>query len=182
MRVTRVHARCVYAEMVRACCVCIGRLSLHCTAVHQAGLDGLAGHLYTQTMICDLPKSNFQNNLQLYFPSRIPPPLLLQKPKELKHHPSLMMNFAHLSKCKFREQKNPHPYPPFKVGIFCCFLQVDRNTQHCMEGMGEEDLYFPILKSIKRQRAPSGRSASTNFVADCSLIEYVWQFSVLMVG
>ena len=28
-----------------------------------------------------------------------PPPLLLQKPKELKYHPSLMMNFTHLSKC-----------------------------------------------------------------------------------
>ena len=28
-----------------------------------------------------------------------PPPLLLQKPKELNYHPSLMMNFTHLSKC-----------------------------------------------------------------------------------
>ena len=27
--------------------------------VHQAGLDGLAGHLYTETMICDLPKNIF---------------------------------------------------------------------------------------------------------------------------
>ena len=27
----RVRAQRVYAEMVRACCVCVGRLSLHCT-------------------------------------------------------------------------------------------------------------------------------------------------------
>ena len=40
-------------------------------------------------------------------------------------------------------------------------------AQHCMEGMGEEKLYFPLLKSEKRQKAPLGRSFSTHFVADC---------------
>ena len=35
--------------------------------------------------------------------------------------------------------------------------------------MGEEKLlnYFPLLKSVERQKAPLGRSVSTNFVADC---------------
>ena len=35
-----------------------------------------------------------------------------------------------------------------------------------MEGGGK--LYFPLLKWVKRQKAPLGRSFSTNFVADCS--------------
>ena len=60
--------------------------------------------------------------------------------------------------------------------------KVDQNTQHHMEGMEEEKLYCPILKSIKRQKAPLGQCTSSNHVANCSLIEYVWQFSVLMMG
>ena len=55
-----------------------------------------------------------------------------------------------------------------------------------MEGMGEEKLYFPLWKSIKRQKAPLGRSVSTNFVADCSfrfdavnIIIYEWVLSLL---
>ena len=60
--------------------------------------------------------------------------------------------------------------------------KVDQNTQYHMEGMEEEKLYCPILKSIKRQKAPLGQCTSSNHVANCSLIEYVWQFSVLMMG
>ena len=40
-------------------------------------------------------------------------------------------------------------------------------AQHCMEGMGEEKLYFPLLKSEKRQKVPLGRRFSTHFVASC---------------
>ena len=36
-----------------------------------------------------------------------------------------------------------------------------------MEGMGEETLSFPLLKSGKRQKVHLGRSVSTHFVADC---------------
>ena len=36
-----------------------------------------------------------------------------------------------------------------------------------MEGMGEETLPFPLLKSGKRQKVHIGRSVSTYFVADC---------------
>ena len=39
---------------------------------------------------------------------------------------------------------------------------------HCMEGMGEEKLYFPLLKSVKCQKAPLGQDVSTNFVTYCS--------------
>ena len=41
-------------------------------------------------------------------------------------------------------------------------------AQHCMEGMGEETLSFPVLKTGKRQKVHLGRSVSTDFVADCS--------------
>ena len=36
--------------------------------------------------------------------------------------------------------------------------------------MGEEKLYFPLLKSIKHQKAPFWRSVSTDFVACCRLV------------
>ena len=35
-----------------------------------------------------------------------------------------------------------------------------------MEGMGEETLSFPLLKSGKRQKVHLGRSVSTHFVAE----------------
>ena len=38
-----------------------------------------------------------------------------------------------------------------------------------MEGMGEETLSFPLLKSGKRQKVHLGRSVSTHFIADCWL-------------
>ena len=40
-------------------------------------------------------------------------------------------------------------------------------AQHCVEGMGEEKLYFLLLKSVKRQKAPLGQSVSTHFITDC---------------
>ena len=36
-----------------------------------------------------------------------------------------------------------------------------------MEGMGEEKLYFPLLKALKRHKAPLRQIVSTHFVADC---------------
>ena len=63
---------------------------------------------------------------------------------------------------------SPHLFRPFKVGVFCCFLQAAWTaTQHCMEGMGEEKLYFLLLKSIKHPKGPLRQSVSENFVADC---------------
>ena len=68
-----------------------------------------------------------------------------------------------------RRIHSPPLSPPFKVGVFCCFLKIGWIVaQHCMEGMGEEKLYFPLLKSGKCQKAPLGRSVSTYFVGDCS--------------
>ena len=45
-----------------------------------------------------------------------------------------------------------------------------------MEGMGEEKLYFPLLKSRKRHKAPLGRTVSTHFVADCSFSLVAFSF------
>ena len=39
-----------------------------------------------------------------------------------------------------------------------------------MEGMGEEKLCFPLLKSVNHQKAPFWQSVSTAFVACCRLI------------
>ena len=39
-----------------------------------------------------------------------------------------------------------------------------------MEGMGDEKLYFPILKSVKHQKAPFWRSVLTDFVACCRFV------------
>ena len=39
-----------------------------------------------------------------------------------------------------------------------------------MEGMGEEKLYFLILKSVKHQKAPFWRSVLTDFVACCRFV------------
>ena len=35
-----------------------------------------------------------------------------------------------------------------------------------MEGMGEEKLYFPPLRLVKRKKPSLGRSVSTHFVAN----------------
>ena len=43
-----------------------------------------------------------------------------------------------------------------------------------MKGMGEEKLYFPHLKALKRHKVPLGQTVSTHFVADCRLMgQYV---------
>ena len=41
-----------------------------------------------------------------------------------------------------------------------------------MEGMGEEELYFPLLKSVERKKAQFSANVSTHFVADCSSKSY----------
>ena len=35
-------------------------------------------------------------------------------------------------------------------------------AQQCIEVRSEKELYFPLLKSVKRQKVPLGRSISTN--------------------
>ena len=90
----------------------------------------------------------------------------LQSPTKLLRHCTQTGNF--------REQKNPHPSPVPSIQSWgvCCILKVARTAaQYCMEGMGEEKLYFLLLESGKRQKAPSelGRSVSTHFVGHCRL-------------
>ena len=74
----------------------------------------------------------------------------------------------------FGEHKNPHP-PPLPPAIqswgVCCFLKVAWTvSKHCLEGMGEEKLSFPLWKSGKHQKVHLRRSASTHFVTDCSFL------------
>ena len=77
--------------------------------------------------------------------------------------------------------ENPSPVPSIQSWDVSCFLKVARTVaQHCMEGMGEETLSFPLLKSGKRQKVHLGRSVSTHFVADCSCVtiihSYMWKW------
>ena len=41
-----------------------------------------------------------------------------------------------------------------------------------------KNLYFPLLASVKRQKAPLRRSVYTNFVADCSLASLLVNFLI----
>ena len=71
-----------------------------------------------------------------------------------------------------REQTNPQPLTlPFvqSWGV-CCFLQVAWTAaQHCMEGMGEGQLYFPFFELAKHCRGPFKGSVPTKYVTDCRL-------------
>lgn len=53
----------------------------------------------------------------------------------------------------------------------CLLFSIDSpnsgTTFHGWNGEGKA-FYFPLLKSVKRQKALNARSVSTNFVADCS--------------
>ena len=70
----------------------------------------------------------------------------------------------------------PSPVPSIQSWDVSCFLKVARTVaQHCMEGMGEEELSFPLLKSGKCQKAHLGWSVSTHFVVDCSLTMSFWK-------
>ena len=40
--------------------------------------------------------------------------------------------------------------------------------------MGKEKLYFPLLTSVKCQKAPLGGSVSTDFVTDCTVTSLKW--------
>ena len=61
------------------------------------------------------------------------------------------------------KQSTPFPLPSIQSWGVYCFLKVARTVaQHCMEVRGKKELYFPLLKSVKRQKVPLGRSMSTN--------------------
>ena len=61
------------------------------------------------------------------------------------------------------KQSTPLSLPSIQSWGVYCFLKVAQTVaQHCMEGRGKKELYFPLLKSVKRQKVPLGRSMSTN--------------------
>ena len=71
------------------------------------------------------------------------------------------------------KQSTPFPLPSIQSWGVYCFLKVARTVaQHCMEVRGKKELYFPLLKSVKRQKVPLGQSISTNFVADGCLVHF----------
>ena len=99
-------------------------------------------------------------------------------PKLIHHPPTIgdkIVETLYSSRTKQEsQQKNPHPSPVPSIQSWgvCCFLQVARTSAlHCVEGMGEEKLYFLLLKPVKRKKSPvQGQSVSTRFVADCSFL------------
>ena len=61
------------------------------------------------------------------------------------------------------KQSTPFPLPSIQSWGVYCFLKVARTVaQHCIEVRGKKELYFLLLKSVKRQKVPLGRSMSTN--------------------
>ena len=73
-----------------------------------------------------------------------------------------------LNREDFKERKNSTPLPcPLHSKLGCLLFSwgsSHTSAQHCMKGMGEKKLHFPVLKSEKRQKSPLGRSyvATTN--------------------
>ena len=62
-----------------------------------------------------------------------------------------------------------------KLGCLLFSIGSSNSVTTLHGGMGVENLYFRLLKTVKRQKAPFGHSVSTNlfiyyFVADCSRI------------
>ena len=57
----------------------------------------------------------------------------------------------------------PSPSPAFKVGGFCCFLQVAQYSgRTCLEGMGEGKVYVSPLKLVKHQEGPLGLNVNAS--------------------
>ena len=57
--------------------------------------------------------------------------------------------------------------PPFQLGCLLVPIGSSNMGTTLREGIGEEKLYFLLLKIVKRKKPSFGRSASTHFVADC---------------
>ena len=56
------------------------------------------------------------------------------------------------------------PVPSIQSWGVCCVLFVARTSaQHCMEGMGEEKLYSPLLKLVKRKKNQFGGQCLNSF-------------------
>ena len=78
------------------------------------------------------------------------------------------------------KQSTPLLLPSIQSWGVYCFLKVTQTAaQHCMEGRGKKEFYFPLLKSVKCQKVPLRQSISTNFVADCCLVHFWSQFQCL---
>ena len=65
----------------------------------------------------------------------------------------------------------PPSSPPFKVEVFLVLIsrQLEQRHNIAWRGQGKKSYILPFnLRSVKRQKAPLGRSVATSFVTDCS--------------
>ena len=85
--------------------------------------------------------------------------------EQIKDQTTIGDKVVALKQGQFREQKNPHPsiLPSIQSwGVSCFnFFQVARTAaQHCMEGMGEEKLYFPLSFEVGKTSESPFRAVS----------------------
>ena len=141
--------------------------ALHLASLWSRGLSQLGNSPYWWRLICLLHCSAHSNlQLALCFLLKATPIKRLTKIIFDSKQSRVFKNWSIWAAT--RQPPFPHLFRPFKIEVFCCFLQAAWTaTQHCMEGMGEEKLYFLLLKSIKRPKGPLGQTVSANFVADC---------------
>ena len=72
------------------------------------------------------------------------------------------------------EQNNPYPSsrsPFIHSKLSCMLFSTGSNSGKTFCGGEEGKRHFHLLKSEKRQKGSLGQSVSTNFDADCGLIE-----------
>ena len=79
-----------------------------------------------------------------------------------------------LKQVNFTNKTIHTPPPPLHSKLGCLlFSKGSSNSGTTLHGgEGKKELYFPLLRSVKRQKVPLGRSISTNFVADCCLVHF----------
>ena len=96
-----------------------------------------------------------------------------RKDKSITRLQSVTKFLRHCTQIGYLQRtKESTPLPPplhWKVGCLLFFIgsSTSGTTLHGGDG-GTWKTYFPLVKSVKRQKSPSERSVPTNFVADCS--------------
>ena len=93
--------------------------------------------------------------------------------EQIKDQTTIGDKVVALKQGHFREQKNytPPSSPPFKVEVFLVLIsrQLEQRHNIAWRGWGKKSYILPFnLRSVKRQKAPLGRSVATSFVTDCS--------------
>ena len=88
--------------------------------------------------------------------------------RKINHSFTIGDKIGHLQRTNESTSLPPSlPLPSIQSCGACCFYIASSNSGTTLHG-GDEGgkALFPLLKSIKRQKAPLGQSISTNFVTD----------------